>query len=292
MGNAAPAMKAGMWKAVPNGKDYTEWPVPFRNRPVPKPPGKLRVLCLHGITMNSKSMKWCCQQLEKDYGKFVEFVYMDAPFDLVAGQFGKSQAEIEEAKSKGQPMRTWERNFKWDQVQAWQANQKAVQYVFEFLKKQQYFDGWLGFSQGTIMINRMLLFAKFHRLKNQAVRQLMPRFVVEFGGPQGDCFILHTEDFKQLMPIKPQNGAVIHNIKSLHIHGATDRFLRTKQNQLGPSFFKDAITIKFPGGHEIPCKLNVEQAKQFYDFLNEQYKSKNGAPMAVDPQSTFGNTPK
>lgn len=278
------------WRATPPA------PAAWRDG-LPAPPaaaraGPLRVLCLHGITMNARSMGWMLARLKHDYAGAVEFVCVDAPHLLQAGHFGKTAADVAEGQA-GAPMRTWSTNNEWHDPRGWVGDQASVDHVVAYVQHHGYFDGWLAFSQGTIHANRVLLHAMLCRPDDLELRALLPRFVVHVGGPQGDTFVKPSEDRNTVWACKPQNGFRIPSIKSLHVHGENDDYLNRHGRQ-GPRLYDEAQVLNWAGGHSIPGQegevdFTLAQARTFHTFLSQRYAEKNpNQTLPLAEGSAFG----
>ncbi|KAE8912696.1 hypothetical protein PF005_g13020 [Phytophthora fragariae] len=210
---------------------------------------KYRVLCLHGYRQDALKLRGRIAALRRTFKSSVEFVCLDAPFDVPYEPTSEEHAKYGET---GENVR----QLKWfDFIRDEETGQyllervdEAVEYVASFVGKEGPFDGIFGFSQGGTMASLIL---------QRQVSALESPFAFRFAffvsaGACGDP--KYASDVKVDLP-------------SLHIIGETDAVVDNERSLALRDLFVDAKLLMHPGGHYIPT--NKEPKDAFRAFFKE-----------------------
>ncbi|EGZ26940.1 hypothetical protein PHYSODRAFT_308487 [Phytophthora sojae] len=210
---------------------------------------KYRVLCLHGYRQDALKLRGRIAALRRTFKSSVEFVCLDAPFDV------PYQPTSEEHANNGETGDNV-KQLKWfDFIRDEETGQyllervdEAVEYVASFVKKEGPFDGIFGFSQGGTMASLIL--------QRQVSTPESPfEFRFAFFVSAGAC-----GDPKYATDVKV-------DLPSLHVIGETDAVVDNERSLALRDLFVDAKLLMHPGGHYIPT--NKEPKDAFRAFLKE-----------------------
>ncbi|KAF6156594.1 hypothetical protein GIB67_014573 [Kingdonia uniflora] len=247
-----------------------------------KPPGKLRILCLHGFRQNASSFKGRTSSLAKKLKTIAELVFIDAPHEL---PFIYHPRVTEASHSSEEPqlhqklpaLENCKKKFAWlvseklhdTKKTDWEMTDKPFDHLQYRQQKKGYdvsltyltnvfsqagpFDGVLGFSQGAAMTASLC--AEIGRSDGK----INFKFAILCSG--------FSSDSVELEP------AVI-NCPSLHIFGngeEKDRQISCKASMELASLFdpSSVVIIEHPYGHIIPTQPPyIDCIKAFLlDFL-------------------------
>ncbi|KAL1524979.1 hypothetical protein AB1Y20_019855 [Prymnesium parvum] len=187
------------------------------------PPGKPRLLLLHGRNSNSEVSRMQAMILELD--RTASCFFLDAPH-----QAGKYDRELTEEG------RSW--------VSPDGSVAAAIEHVLAFCRAQGPFDGAYGFSQGCSII---AILSDPGVLRSLGVDAPLWRFVVCACGT-------HQLIGKQTDPAVKVPLA----IPSLHIHGEADPILEEARALC--DMFDRPHLLTHPWGHAVPLGLSMDQA--------------------------------
>ncbi|XP_024027947.1 esterase AGAP003155 [Morus notabilis] len=209
---------------------------------------KPRVLCIHGFRTSSEILK---RMLQKRWPETVlqklDLVFLDAPFPA----HGKSDVE----GIFDPPYYEW---FQGNQDFTEYKNfEECLKYIEDYMVKNGPFDGFLGFSQGAILI------AALPGMQNEGVALTkVPKikFLIiisgdKFGGAKFTAPRLAANAFSS--PIE---------CPSLHFIGELD-FLKPGGTVLVESFL-DPVVIHHPKGHVIP-RLDEKETEVVLEFIEK-----------------------
>ncbi|KAG1688860.1 hypothetical protein DVH05_026882 [Phytophthora capsici] len=210
---------------------------------------KLRVLCLHGYRQDGLKLRGRIAALRRTFKSSVEFVCLDAPFEV------PYEPTSEEHASNGETGESV-KQLKWcDFTRDEESGQylltrveEAIEYVANFVKKEGPFDGIFGFSQGGSMASMIL-----QRQVSTAESPFAFRFAFFVSaGAVGDP--------KYMSDVKV-------DIPSLHIIGETDAVVDNERSLALKDLFVNPKVLMHPGGHYIPT--NKEPKDAFRAFFKE-----------------------
>lgn len=195
----------------------------------------LKLLCLHGYRQNGELLAKSAETLQKKFNKKIILVYLDSPFLIEKEEIGY-EAEVKRRK-------WWSLKEKEDLFRPinYDYAAEAMAYVASKYNNQN-FDGILGFSQGSVMVQLLLL----NRLIN-------PRFAILIGTfPITDIRYQDNNDFG--------------NTPLLFCVGARDELVPPINTYQILENYKGNFTIcKYSGGHHVPS--NSQAFKEIESFL-------------------------
>ncbi|CAI2377046.1 unnamed protein product [Moneuplotes crassus] len=214
---------------------------------------KLKVLCLHGFYNNKDVMKYQMAYYEYIFGEFIEFHYLDAPYDA-------SAIFDEQIKNKfGGPFFAWVN--KDTEKHNFDGLVESCEYVKEYCATHGPFDGFIGFSQGGYVIRTMLKATEC----GIPHCQISPRFAILIASP-----VQHGHVFEG----KNEGD---YPCPVMYIYGKADPF--TYYRDLAICKKSQTTVILHEKGHNVP-RFVGEVMKTFTKFLNRAYEDKFDKPMA------------
>lgn len=213
---------------------------------------KLKVLCLHGFYNNSSVMKYQMAYYEYIFGDFIEFHYLNAPYDA-------SAIFDEQIKKKfGGPFFAWVK--KDTEKHNFDGLTESCEYVKEYWATHGPFDGLIGFSQGGYVIRTML------KAKECGIPhcQISPRFAILIASP-----VQHGHIFRG----KNEGD---YPCPVMYIYGKMDPF--TYYRDLAICRRSKATVILHEKGHNMPRFVGADM-KNFTRFVNKHFEEKFDRPM-------------
>lgn len=217
---------------------------------------KYRVLCLHGYRQDALKLRGRIAALRRAFRSSVEFVCLDAPFDVpyeptseapyTNGETGESVKQLKwcdftQDEDTGQYLLS--------------RVEDAIEYVANFVQNEGPFDGIFGFSQGGTMASLIL---------QRQVAALESPFSFRFS-----IFVSAgaIDDPKYMSDVKV-------NMPSLHIIGETDTVVLKERSLALKDLFVDSKVLMHSGGHYIPTHKEVKDA--YRAFFNEIRQADDG----------------
>ncbi|KAF4045027.1 Serine hydrolase (FSH1) [Phytophthora infestans] len=210
---------------------------------------KFRVLCLHGYRQDALKLRGRIAALRRTFKSSVEFVCLDAPFEV------PYEPTAEEHANNGETGENV-KQLKWcDFTRDEETGQyllsrveEAIEYIANFVTKEGPFDGIFGFSQGGSMASMIL-----QRQVSTSESPFAFRFsIFVSAGAIGDP--KYMSDVKVDMP-------------SLHVIGETDAVVDNERSLALKDIFVNPTVFMHPGGHYIPT--NKEPKDAFRAFFKE-----------------------
>lgn len=207
---------------------------------------KLRVLCFHGMFTNKEILDYQLRQYKK-YFKNVEFITFDGPKELDKSLLVEDQSLLALNNKFGSKCFAWfklgeESNFK-------EVIKDTMKYILDFVKKEEPFDGVLGFSQGGAAATYFTYYCEFYADKIKDFQ--IPKFAI----------LLCSASFYPTFSEK-----YIINTPSIHFIGEND-FLFSKP-LFTSTLFNKPIVIFHKEGHKIP-KLREFEIGIMKDFFRK-----------------------
>jgi pimeloyl-ACP methyl ester carboxylesterase len=184
---------------------------------------RVRVLCLHGYSGNSRILRAQMRPLVADLDKEVEFVYLDAP-SLGRGDFGWWHHEF----------RGWERTRDW---------------MSDLFEREQHFDGVFGFSQGAALTS-LLVGMRSPNGQVDGRKPLRFEFAVMVGGFRSD-----SPKHADLYACRES-----YTLPSLHIMGRSDSIVPIEDSRDLCDHFTAPVVLEHTGGHVIPSTPAIRKA--------------------------------
>ncbi|POM64230.1 Serine hydrolase (FSH1) [Phytophthora palmivora] len=213
---------------------------------------KFRVLCLHGYRQDALKLRGRIAALRRTFKSSVEFVCLDAPFDVPYEPTTEEHANNEETGENVKQLKwcDFTRDEETGQYLL-QRVEESIEYVANFVKKEGPFDGIFGFSQGGTMASLIL--------QRQEESPFAFRFAMFVSaGACGDP--KYTSD-------------VMVDLPSLHIIGETDAVVDNERSVALKDQFVNAKLLMHPGGHYIPTNKEPKDAfRAFFKELQEAEK--------------------
>ncbi|KAG7387614.1 Family of serine hydrolases 3 [Phytophthora pseudosyringae] len=219
---------------------------------------KFRVLCLHGYRQDALKLRGRIAALRRTFKSSVEFVCLDAPFEVPYDPTSEEHANKYESLASGETGENV-KQLKWcDFTRDEETGQylltrveEAIEYVATFVKNEGPFDGIFGFSQGGTMASLIL-----QRQVSTPESPFAFRFAFFVSaGAVGDS--KYRSDVKVDMP-------------SLHIIGETDAVVDNERSLALKDFFVNPKVLMHPGGHYIPTNKEPKDAyRAFFKELRE-----------------------
>ncbi|KAI9995902.1 hypothetical protein PInf_012975 [Phytophthora infestans] len=210
---------------------------------------KFRVLCLHGYRQDALKLRGRIAALRRTFKSSVEFVCLDAPFEV------PYEPTAEEHANNGETGENV-KQLKWcDFTRDEETGQyllsrveEAIEYIANFVTKEGPFDGIFGFSQGGSMASMIL-----QRQVSTSESPFAFRFsIFVSAGAIGDP--KYMSDVKVDMP-------------SLHVIGVTDAVVDNERSLALKDISVNPTVFMHPGGHYIPT--NKEPKDAFRAFFKE-----------------------
>lgn len=195
----------------------------------------IRILCLHGYRQNKELFAKSAASLANKLKKIVVFEYINSPYLIGENEIGY-EAGVDRRKwwslqSKGELFEPIHYDLMND----------ATQYVADYYNSKQ-FDGILGFSQGSVVVQFLLL-----------KKMIKPKFAILIGTfPITDPDWAHIE-FKVDVPL-------------LFCIGERDELVpEAKTRELLDKLTVPFQICKYTGGHYVPS--NSDAIKEITDFI-------------------------
>ena len=174
----------------------------------PKP---LKILCLPGYFTNKEFMEFQMRNFRKYFKNILEFVIIDPPFEFSEYELLQMDETLSKfcKKTKTKALNWWtyqninEGNTKFEKFL-----NKALDFLIDYLKNTEKYDGFFGFSQGGSLLD--YLFFQAAKGNTKIPLEKMPKFAVisspNYMGFQGDlvswkrlkipvCFLLGEIDY-------------------------------------------------------------------------------------------------
>ncbi len=130
------------------------------------------------------------------------------------------------------------------------------------------FDGFLTFSQGSIMMRFLYRFIYVVDPDRYASRlEKFPSFHISVAGPVFDY--MHVQYKGQWVE---EDLSFNYPLESVHLIGTKDFY---KDNMTQPALYKDPIVINYDDGHRFPRDLSTDEFKPLKEFINLKYQTKN-----------------
>jgi predicted esterase len=203
----------------------------------------LRVLVLHGYTQDGAVLSKRMGALRKKCKNQVEFVFIDAPFQL--------SLAFPDQKEERTPLTWWhyedlipgsqelEEAFQGSSTMRFEGLEKSISLIKSVWDKDS-FDGIMGFSQGASMVSWFLQACLVLRKETLAYT---PRFAVLVSGfitPSPDSFL--------------KLGVRAIRIPSLHVFSSSDKFVDLVKSEEMLQVYVDPEVLKHDQGHCVPQK--------------------------------------
>lgn len=118
---------------------------------------KVRVLCLHGYRQNGDALKNKLGSFRKFVGRYVEFMFITAPHQVILPESGEDQAAEQRSWWANKDDGTFKGTNKGGPAFGFQESLGLVEEAWE---KQGPFQGLLGFSQGACFVGLICGLAK------------------------------------------------------------------------------------------------------------------------------------
>ncbi|CEG38531.1 serine hydrolase [Plasmopara halstedii] len=210
---------------------------------------KYRVLCLHGYRQNALKLRGRIAALRRTFRSSVEFVCLDAPFEVPYDPTSDTHASNGETGENVKQLKWC--SFTLDEKTGHyllSQTEEAIEYVAKFVTNEGPFDGIFGFSQGGTMASLIL---------QRQVSNLESRFSFHFA-----IFVSAgaIDDPNYISDVKV-------NMPSLHVIGETDAVVAKARSLALKNLFVDPKVLLHPGGHYIPT--NKEPKEAFRAFFHE-----------------------
>ncbi|OWZ22382.1 Serine hydrolase (FSH1) [Phytophthora megakarya] len=213
---------------------------------------KYRVLCLHGYRQDALKLRGRIAALRRTFKSSVEFVCLDAPFDVPYEPTSEEHANNEETGENVKQLKwcDFTRDEETGQFLL-QRVEESIEYVANFVKKEGPFDGIFGFSQGGTIASLIL--------QRQVTAEESPfAFWFAIFVAAGAC-----SDPKYANDVKI-------DLPSLHLIGETDAVVENERSLVLKDQFIDAKLLMHPGGHYIPTNKDPKDAfRAFFKELQE-----------------------
>ncbi|KAL1914584.1 uncharacterized protein VTP21DRAFT_8115 [Calcarisporiella thermophila] len=196
----------------------------------PFAPKKIRILCLHGYSMNGEFMKLKMAALENELHPIVEFIYMDACFEINT-PFDREWKSLYDGLF-----------FSW--IPPEQPDRKHVEqsihHVLSFLNSlETKIDGLLGFSQGSCIIELLDRMAEYGEIERQW------NFTIHLSGVLMD-FKLVSNDYSRVNLLQSIS------IPSLHCMSPQDSLYGNSLKVCERYNPELRLTLEHSYGHVIP----------------------------------------
>lgn len=194
---------------------------------------KLKVLCLHGFSQNENTFHHKCSFLRNTFKNKIEFVFVQAPNKISENAFAWWYY------SKSNPSEVnWEKIMisKLDHI----GLDDSIKYIQNIFDKHKYFDGVIGFSQGSAFLGLLC--------QQQKELKLDFRFAIFISG-----FKSHLLTEK------------IINIPSLHIIGEKDEIIIPSYSYDLIKSFNNPHIFVHTGKHVIPSNSKFKHV--LIDFI-------------------------
>ncbi|KAG7389405.1 Family of serine hydrolases 3 [Phytophthora boehmeriae] len=210
---------------------------------------KCRVLCLHGYRQDALKLRGRIAALRRTFKSSVEFVCLDAPFEVPYEPTTEEHANSGETGENVKQLKWCD--FKRDEETGeflLERVEESLEYIASFVKTEGPFDGIFGFSQGGSMASMIM-----QRQLSTVDSPFSFRFAIFVSaGAIGDP--KYISDQKVDLP-------------SLHIIGETDAVVGNDRSRKLMDIFVNPTLLMHPGGHYIPT--NKEPKDAFRAFFKE-----------------------
>uniref|UniRef100_H3GMP9 Serine hydrolase domain-containing protein n=2 Tax=Phytophthora ramorum TaxID=164328 RepID=H3GMP9_PHYRM len=218
---------------------------------------KYRVLCLHGYRQDALKLRGRIAALRRAFKSSVEFVCLDAPFDVPYEPTSEEHANSGETGEEVKQLK-WCDFIRDEETGRYLLERvdESIEYVANFVKTEGPFDGIFGFSQGGTMASLIL-----QRQVSTSDSPFAFRFA--FFVSAGAC-----DDPKYTSDVKV-------DMSSLHIIGETDAVVDNERSLALKDTFVDPKLLMHPGGHYIPTNKEPKDAfRAFFKELREADEQK------------------
>ncbi|CDW71752.1 UNKNOWN [Stylonychia lemnae] len=237
-----------------------------------KQPKKLRILSLHGYNNTKEIAEYQSKQFRKVFENVADFSFIDAPYFITNDSPHKALLSL----GFQPPFRSW---FQLRKVEAeLQQNminnkynevfgvEKSINLIVEEINQKGPFDGFMTFSQGSLMFRYFYRVAMDIAIHEQLVKiEEMPKFLISIGG------VFFSDKKVNYKDQKFKQDDYIFPIDSIHINGIKDEFMDIL-NESGQ--FQNPIVINHQGGHSFPKKMVDKDFQQMLQFMKKQYERK------------------
>ncbi|KAF4318925.1 hypothetical protein BBO99_00007912 [Phytophthora kernoviae] len=232
---------------------------------------KYRVLCLHGYRQDALKLRGRIAALRRTFKSSVEFVCLDAPFEVPYEPTTEEHANTGETGENVKQLKWCD--FKRDNETGeflLERVEESLEYIASFVKTEGPFDGIFGFSQGGSMASMIM-----QRQVSSTESPFAFRFAIFVSaGAIGDP--KYTSDQKVDLP-------------SLHIIGETDAVVGNDRSRILMDIFVNPTLLMHPGGHYIPTNKEPKDAFRafFKELPAELYKAAQQTDQVTDKMRLF-----
>ncbi|RLN57865.1 hypothetical protein BBP00_00007305 [Phytophthora kernoviae] len=232
---------------------------------------KYRVLCLHGYRQDALKIRGRIAALRRTFKSSVEFVCLDAPFEVPYEPTTEEHANTGETGENVKQLKWCD--FKRDNETGeflLERVEESLEYIASFVKTEGPFDGIFGFSQGGSMASMIM-----QRQVSSTESPFAFRFAIFVSaGAIGDP--KYTSDQKVDLP-------------SLHIIGETDAVVGNDRSRILMDIFVNPTLLMHPGGHYIPTNKEPKDAFRafFKELPAELYKAAQQTDQVTDKMRLF-----
>ncbi|KZS87751.1 FSH1-domain-containing protein [Sistotremastrum niveocremeum HHB9708] len=221
-----------------------------------------RILMLHGYAQNASIFYKKMSAIRKAGSKSCEFVFLDAPIILEAGDFPSDPRTLDSTAVPSQadpeltPRAWWRAN---ENRTTYYGIEDTLAYVKDYMAKQETpFHAVMGFSQGacmaallTVLLERPLEFYPFPFTKTSSNEPVHPPFKTSIFV---SGFAVVPEPYSSLF--SPNCVGTI--TKCLHVIGTNDVIVSNARSQslVAACVPENSRVQKHDGGHFVPSKLS------------------------------------
>ncbi|KAK8805376.1 hypothetical protein WA158_002032 [Blastocystis sp. Blastoise] len=206
---------------------------------------KLKILCFHGYLMDATSMAKTMEPIVRQLSDIATFSYLDGLIPLTVENKFRSQDDPNIYITR----RTW---YKFENDTYFEFD-KTLDYIKNYLKNSESYDGILGFSQGGIIASTLVALQQKGEIKTNF------KFVISVGSSLPKDMNVRNQVFGDMQLLLP----------SLHIYGKTDKVVVPERSQILISRYKNPTVFTHDFGHYIPRHPAAIQAyRNFHEDIN------------------------
>lgn len=219
----------------------------------------LKILCLPGYSTNKEFMDFQLNSFKKYFKKELEFTIIDPPKTFLDRQLIEIDSSLIKfcKKTNTKPLHWWT----YDDIALGPGYQEAhldkgVDFLLDYLKKANKFDGFFGFSQGGLLLDYL-----FFKIEKYGINfDFLPKFAI-ISSPN---YLGYKGDFLNWKRVKIPVILLIGEVDYFFLKGIFISLL-----------YEKPLVIFHKEGHKIP-NLNDEQIKDMKEFFYS-FKGKMGS---------------